>query len=254
MSSQSKEYGPDSGQHLLRPESFFELSGFHHAKLLEVQHVWEALLNIELYIEEWARNQGEDARPHDFEGATLVDPDSIFIGKGTVVEPGAYIAGPTIIGRDCVIRQGAYLRGKVVAGDRVVIGHATEAKNAILLNDSKAPHFAYVGDSILGSAVNLGAGSCLSNLPITSIKDPITKRRPTISISLQDKIYDTGLSKLGAILGDGVEIGCNAVLSPGCLVGPRSIVYPSLSLRKGYYSAGQIIKLRQTVITATRRI
>jgi UDP-N-acetylglucosamine diphosphorylase / glucose-1-phosphate thymidylyltransferase / UDP-N-acetylgalactosamine diphosphorylase / glucosamine-1-phosphate N-acetyltransferase / galactosamine-1-phosphate N-acetyltransferase len=126
-----------------------------------------------------------------------------------------------------------------------VLGHASEAKNSLFLPGAHAPHFNYVGDSILGHQVNLGAGTKLSNLTVLSEKDPETGKRPTITLSWQGEQLDTGLAKLGAILGDGVQTGCNAVLNPGSLVGPRSLIYANLSLRKGIYPADTIIKLRQ---------
>ena len=115
------------------------------------------------------------------------------------------------------------------------------------LPHAAAPHFAYVGDAILGHRVNLGAGTKLSNLGILSAKDPTTGRRPTIKLTIDDQVYDTGLTKLGAILGDDAQTGCNAVLNPGCIVGPRTLVYANASLRKGYHPADSIIKLRQNL-------
>ncbi|UCC54594.1 MAG: hypothetical protein JSV68_11625, partial [Anaerolineaceae bacterium] len=109
------------------------------------------------------------------------------------------------------------------------------------------PHFNYVGDSILGHRVNLGAGTKLSNLGILSQKDPGSGKRPTINLLVDSREYDTGLAKLGAILGDDVQTGCNAVLNPACLVGSRTLIYANLSLRKGYHPADSVVKLRQTV-------
>ena len=108
--------------------------------------------------------------------------------------------------------------------------------------EAHAPHFAYVGDSLLGSRVNLGAGTKLSNLPITSEKDRLTGERATIKIRGSRHLFDTGLGKMGAILGDGVQIGCNAVTSPGTFVGPYSLVYPMTGLRAGFYPARSRIK------------
>jgi bifunctional N-acetylglucosamine-1-phosphate-uridyltransferase/glucosamine-1-phosphate-acetyltransferase GlmU-like protein len=110
-------------------------------------------------------------------------------------------------------------------------------KGAILLNHSAAPHFNYVGDSILGNHVNLGAGTKLSNLKIT---------KGSVHIKIDDKVYDTGLRKFGAILGDRVETGCNSVLNPGVLIGPGSAVYPNTTI-SGYIPPGSIVKLRQTL-------
>ena len=117
----------------------------------------------------------------------------------------------------------------------------------ILHNESKAPHFAYVGDSILGHRVNLGAGTKLSNLTIHSAEKSNTSKRSTIHIPVGGVNYDTGLTKLGAILGDDVQTGCNCVTNPGCLVGPRTLIYASTSLRKGYVPSDSLVKLSQEI-------
>jgi NDP-sugar pyrophosphorylase family protein len=159
--------------------------------------------------------------------------DHIFVGPGSVVEPGALIKGPTIIGSYCEIRQGAYLRGHCLVGDRCVLGHTTEMKHSVMLDGAKAGHFAYIGDSILGNRTNLGAGTKLANLKITGTP---------VSIRIKDKIYDTGLRKLGAIIGDGTETGCNSVTNPGTLLGQRCLVLPALSVKSGYYPDRSIIR------------
>jgi NDP-sugar pyrophosphorylase family protein len=155
---------------MLAPEDFFDLSLFEHRELFDgLEFVWQVLPRIEDYL---GRVIGHTVQPRIHgrieEGATLVNKDAIFIGEGTVVESGAYIAGPAIIGKACEIRQGAYIRGGVVIGDSCVVGHASELKTAVMLNGSHAPHFDYVGDSVLGNRVNLGAGTKLSNLSILS--------------------------------------------------------------------------------------
>ncbi|MEZ5315244.1 MAG: LpxA family transferase [Chlamydiales bacterium] len=154
-------------------------------------------------------------------GVFLPDPEQIVIGKGTIVESGAYIKGPCIIGENCVIRHGAYLRGGVITGNDCLIGHGTEVKHSIFLNGAKAGHFAYVGDSILGNRVNLGAGTKLANLRFD---------KKNIFIKDGEKKVDSGLRKLGAILGDGSQTGCNAVTRPGVLIEPKSIFHPSTFL------------------------
>jgi bifunctional N-acetylglucosamine-1-phosphate-uridyltransferase/glucosamine-1-phosphate-acetyltransferase GlmU-like protein len=134
-----------------------------------------------------------------------------------------------------------------------ILGHASEAKHSLFLPNAHAPHFNYVGDSILGQGVNLGAGTKLSNLTLVSAKDPVTGKRPTLELQIEDTVYDTGLAKLGAILGDNTQTGCNAVLNPGCLVGKDSLIYANLSLRKGYYPPHSLIKLRQQTNVVQRR-
>jgi acetyltransferase-like isoleucine patch superfamily enzyme len=158
-------------------------------------------------------------------GAFLAN-DRIIIGSGTIIEPGAFIKGPAVIGKDTEIRQGAYVRGDCLVGHRCVIGHTTEMKSSIMLDGAKAPHFAYVGDSILGRDVNLGAGTKLANLKVIP---------GSITITAKNKRYKTGRRKLGAILGDGTETGCNSVTSPGTLLGPHSIVYAGVAVPGGYY-------------------
>lgn len=167
-----------------------------------------------------------------FGGITLVGED-IYIGAGTVVETGAYIQGPTIIGRQTEIRQGAYLRGGCLVGDRCVVGHVTEMKNSVMLNGAKAGHFAYIGDSLLGKNCNLGAGTKLANLKVIG---------NTIQVRGGDQIYDTGLRKFGAVLGDQTETGCNSVTNPGTLLGPKSIVGPNATVKPGYYPRRSIIR------------
>jgi carbonic anhydrase/acetyltransferase-like protein (isoleucine patch superfamily) len=164
-------------------------------------------------------------------GAYLAN-DKIIIGPGTIVEPGAFIKGPVIIGNHSEIRQGAYIRGDCIVGDKCVVGHTTEMKGSILLNGAKAAHFAYVGDSILGKDVNLGAGTKLANLKMIP---------GTITVTIDKKRYDTGRRKLGAILGDRTETGCNSVASPGTLMGPGSIVYSGVAVPGGYYPSRTVV-------------
>ncbi len=158
-------------------------------------------------------------------GAYLFD-DKIIIGARTVVEPGALIKGPTVLGTDTEVRQGAYLRGNCLIGNGCVVGHTTEIKSSIMLDGSKAGHFAYIGDSILGKSVNLGAGTKLANLKIIPGE---------VMIAINRKYYNTGRRKLGAILGDRTETGCNSVTSPGTLMKPDSMVYSGISVPGGYY-------------------
>lgn len=235
----------------LAASAFFELMHFAHAAVFAGEYVWEALGHIKRYLRDSIGGAGRHIEGVVMDGA-FIGPGDIVIGTGTVVEPGAYIAGPTLIGSNCEIRHGAYVRGQAIIGDGCVIGNASEVKNSILLPGAHAPHFNYVGDSILGRGVNLGAGTKLSNLTVVSVKDPITGRRPTLHIEIEGETFDTGLSKLGAILGDGVQTGCNSVLNPGVLIGPRTLVYANASLAKGLYPGDSIIKLRQTLETVQR--
>jgi NDP-sugar pyrophosphorylase family protein len=170
--------------------------------------------------------------------------DDVDVGPGTVVEPGAVVKGPTVIGADCEIRAGAYIRGNVLVADGCVVGNSSEIKNALLLEGSHAPHFNYVGDSILGLRVNLGAGVKLSNYKIAADKHVV--------LTIQGRRFDTGLDKFGAVLGDDVEIGCNAVANPGTVVGPRTIIYAVSNVR-GFVPADSVVKLRQPQDVVPRR-
>jgi carbonic anhydrase/acetyltransferase-like protein (isoleucine patch superfamily) len=184
------------------------------------------------------------------EGAAVVMPgvflfdDRVVLGPGTVVEPGALIKGPLVVGRDTEIRQGAYVRGDCLVGSGCVIGHTTEVKASILLDGAKAGHFAYIGDSILGRDVNLGAGTKLANLKMIP---------GTVAIRVGDQRIDTGRRKLGAVLGDRTEAGCNSVTSPGTLVGPRSIIYPTMAVPSGYYPARTHVRPGREAVQVVQR-
>jgi NDP-sugar pyrophosphorylase family protein len=236
---------------MLRPEAFFELDGETAVFFAGCDYVWQALAHIKEHV---ARLTGgrQTILGQVMPGAYLSDRP-IYIAEGARVEPGAYILGPAYIGPGAVVRHGAFVREEVIICAGAIFGHDTEAKNALLLPGAHAPHFNYVGDSILGRRVNLGAGTKLSNLGMLSDKDPMTGKRPTIQIGVDGRTYDTGLSKLGAILGDDVQTGCNAVLNPGCLVAPRTLIYANVSLRKGYYPPDSIVKLRQEIEIVNRQ-
>ncbi len=166
-------------------------------------------------------------------GSVFMD-SRIEIASGTIVEPGALLKGPAIIGKDTEIRQGAYLREDCLVCSGCVVGHATEAKHSIMLTGAKAGHFAYIGDSILGSQVNLGAGTKLANLKFGpgSVKIRIGK----------GEICDTMRRKIGAILGDRVQTGCNSVTNPGVFLRPDSMVLPNTTVKPGIYRARAIIR------------
>ena len=167
--------------------------------------------------------------------------DRIAIGKGTRIGPGTVIQGPAWIGEDVDIRPGAFLRSGCWIGDGAVVGASTEVKRGILFPRAKAPHLNYVGDSILGEDVNLGAGSILSNFrhDAKEIRIPV-KEGPTRRLA-------TGRRKLGAVLGDGVLTGCNCVLNPGTIVGRETQIYPGAVLLPGIYPEASIVKLHQPI-------
>ena len=146
-----------------------------------------------------------------------------------------------MIGEDCDIRQGAHIRGNALIGDHSVVGHVTEFKNSILMDHTEAGHFNYIGDSIIGSHVNLGAGSKLANLQFRSADEKRKDYIKPIQIPLDSGILNTGMEKLGAVIGDNVELGCNAIVCPGALIGKDVWVYPGLTVPKGYYPAGILL-------------
>lgn len=203
----------------LKPSYFFDLSAFKYKELFDgCQYVWEALSKISPLLKSETLGQIEAEVPKE---AFLINPDLISIGQGTVIEPGAYIKGPCIIGENCAIRHGAYIRGDIVVGNGCVIGHDTEIKNSIMLNDAHAAHFAYVGDTIIGSKANLGAGTKCANLKFDNSQ---------VIIHNDGSRILTGFRKLGAIIGDGAQIGCNAVTNPGTLIGKNAIIYPCTNI------------------------
>jgi NDP-sugar pyrophosphorylase family protein len=211
----------------LTPNLFFSLEGFAHSKLWNAgDFVWDALKNIRNYL--LSKKLGTIACVIP-ETVHLVFPELISIGEGTVIEPGAYIQGPCIIGANSRIRHGAYIRGDVITGEGCVIGHDTEIKHSILLNNVSAAHFNYVGDSILGNGVNLGAGVKCANFRLD---------KALITVAFQGQRLDTNLKKFGAILGDDVQLGCNCVTNPGTLVAKGVICYPCLNI--GGYVASSV--------------
>lgn len=206
---------------MLTPESFFDLNNFSHRDLfLEKDPIWKSLKHLNDYLGKLELGKIECEIP---EGVILVNRDKISIGRGTIVEPGAYIEGPTIIGRDCYVRHGAYIRGYVLTGDRCIIGHCSEVKHAIFLNDAKAPHFNYVGDSILGNHVNIGAGVICANFRLD---------HGEVVIEVEGEFYKTGTNKFGAVLGDGTQLGCNSVTNPGILLRKKTYSRACSSIQK----------------------
>ena len=165
-------------------------------------------------------------------GAVLVG-ERFRIGRGVLVESGAFLQGPVVLGDHTVVRQGAYLRGYCLVGRRCVVGHVTEVKHAVFLDDAKAGHFAYLGDSILGNGVNLGAGTKLANLRFTGGEVPV--RTPTGTLA-------SGLKKFGAIMADGVQTGCNSVTNPGTLLGQKTLLMPNTTAPAGYHPPNSLIK------------
>lgn len=239
---------------VLGAADFFDLTTTALADLFEdTMYVWEAIDRVGPYIEShFANGLQPNVATLNVHPSVVFGDAPIFVGKGTKIHPSVYIEGPAIIGKNCEIRHGAYVRANTILADGAIVGHASETKNAVLLEHAAAPHFAYVGDSILGQRVNLGAGTKLSNVPVNSKSDSESSRR-TIAIQVDSQRYDTGLTKFGAIIGDDVEVGCNTVMNPGVLIGPRTLVYALSSVPAGYTPADRIVKLRQTRQIVERR-
>lgn len=224
--------------------------------------VWDPLKNLDALLQSLAQAfSGGGPCSSEMEGVCVDRPEKgifiqqwatlgqavylkdldIFIGKGTRLEPSAILKGPTVISRNCEIRQGAYVRGNVFAGEGCVIGHATEVKNSVLMARCEAGHFNYIGDSIVGSHVNMGAGSKLANLQFRSEDEKLKGFAHPIQISSDSEEINTEMEKLGAVVGDHAELGCNAVLCPGTLMGKGARVYPNLTVPKGHYPPNTVL-------------
>lgn len=165
--------------------------------------------------------------------------EDVWIARDAVIAPSAHISGPVIIGPKTEVRHCAFIRGGALVGEGCVVGNSTELKNVILFDGVQVPHYNYVGDSILGYKAHMGAGSITSNVKsdktLVVVKDPV------------GDLYPTGRKKVGALLGDEAEIGCNAVLNPGTVVGRRSAVYPTTCAR-GVIPADSILKVSGQVV------
>ena len=198
---------------------------------------------------EWLKRIGPALAAHKFEAALPVRPAGVHIEGFVFIHPTvklpayATIIGPAWIGEGTEIRPGAFIRGNVIVGANCVLGNACEFKNCLLMDGAQVPHFSYVGDSILGIGAHFGAGVICSNLRLD--QKFITVRTP-------ETLHETGLRKFGAIVGDRAEVGCNAVLNPGTVLGPRALVMPTVAF-SGYLPAATIAKSRGGVTLLPRR-
>lgn len=224
---------------MFKPEDLFDLSQTEHRSIFEdCEHAWEALGRIGDYL----KTNLKSGLHNQCDGVAWVG-ENVFIGEGTFLEDGVMIKGPAIIGRNCRIRHNAYFRENVIVGDGCVVGNSSELKNALLFNQCETPHYNYVGDSILGYKAHLGAGVKISNLKVT---------RSNVVIDHDGQRIETGLRKFGALIGDRTEIGCNAVLNPGSILGRDCLVYPNVSWR-GVLPSGHIAKnLAQVEVVARK--
>ena len=208
----------------IRIKDLYNLDETIAKDLLEkFEYPWEVLSHIEEYILELGNSLGEDY---------IKKGDNIWIHKTANVYDSAYIKGPCIIGKDAEVRHCAFIRGKAIVGEGAVVGNSTELKNVILFNRVQVPHYNYVGDSILGYKAHMGAGSITSN---------VRSDKKLVIIKNETEKIETGIKKVGAMLGDEVEIGCGTVLNPGSIVGRGTQIYPLSSVR-GVVKANSIYK------------
>ena len=199
----------------VKTAELFDLSHSLAAPLLSrFEYPWQALSEIKSFILEL----GKTLPPEDYDNPA----EGVWIAKTATVAKSATVNAPCIIGKNSELRTGAFIRGAVIVGDGCVVGNSCELKNAILFDSVQVPHFNYVGDSILGYRSHTGAGAITSN--VKSDKSPVC-------VKTDGEPIQTGLKKMGAMLGDFVEIGCNSVLNPGTVIGRNTNVYPLSSVR-----------------------
>ena len=222
-----------------RSEDLFDLDQTEHVSLFDsLGQPWEVLPRIGGYL----RDTLEPRQLGQAHSQTVIEGD-VFIGEGTLIEAGALIRGPVWIGRNCRIGHGATLRGNVIVGDGCVVGHAAELKNSLLFNGCDVPHFNYVGDSVLGHRVHLGAGVMLSNYRLI---------RGKVNVRLASGPVDSGLAKFGALIGDRTEIGCNTVLNPGAIIGRDCVLYPNVNFT-GVLPARRLVKNKTELAVIEKR-
>ncbi len=214
----------------LKTSALFDLSHTAAKPLLEkTTYPWEALSGIGDFILSLGATLSADEYDHP--------ADTVWIHKTAKVFPSAYIGENVIIGEKTEVRHCAFIRGNALIGAGAVVGNSTELKNVILFDNVQVPHYNYVGDSILGYKSHMGAGSITSN---------VKSDKTLVTIAADEKI-ETGLKKMGAILGDNVEVGCGSVLNPGTVIGSMSNVYPLSSVR-GFVPQNSIYKKRGEVV------
>lgn len=199
------------------------------------KYPWEILPKINEYILELGPKLDKNI-------FTQID-ENIWVAKSAKIAPTASITGPAIIDENAEIRHCAFIRGKAIIGKNSVVGNSTELKNCILFNNVQAPHYNYVGDSILGFKAHMGAGSITSN---------VKSDKTNVIIKGKEKI-ETDLKKVGAFLGDMVEVGCNSVLNPGTVIGKNSNIYP-LSCVRGVIPENSIYKNKNEIVLKKAKI
>lgn len=237
----------------MKIENLYNLNETIAKELLKTKkYPWEILPEINDFILELGPKL--DKNIYEQKG------ENVWIAKSAKIAPTASITGPVIIDENAEIRHCAFIRGKAIVGKNAVVGNSTELKNVILFNNVQVPHYNYVGDSILGYKAHMGAGSITSNVKSdktnVQIKLRVVGNKETTSIanseSIMDQIKDeeiieTNLRKVGAFLGDGVEVGCNSVLNPGTIIGKNTNIYP-LSCVRGVIPENCIYKNQNEIV------
>ncbi len=199
----------------IRVNDLYDLNETIAADLFkDVTYPWEVLPKIHDFIVELGKSLPKDV----FEERG----ENIWVAKSAKVAPTACLNGPLIIDEEAEVRHCAFVRGNAIVGKGAVVGNSTELKNVVLFNKVQVPHYNYVGDSVLGFQSHMGAGSITSN---------VKSDKTLVVVKGQDIQIETGLKKMGAMLGDRVEVGCNSVLNPGTVIGRDSNVYPTSCVR-----------------------
>lgn len=212
-------------------EEMYDLNETIAAELFQgVTYPWEVLPKIHDFIIELGKSLPEDV--YEQKG------ENIWIAKSAKVAPTACLNGPLIIDEEAEVRHCAFVRGNAIVGKGAVVGNSTELKNVVLFNKVQVPHYNYVGDSILGFKSHMGAGSITSN---------VKSDKTLVVVKGEDIRIETGLKKMGAMLGDRVEVGCNSVLNPGTVIGRDSNVYPTSCVR-GVIPAKSIFKAAKNIV------
>ena len=197
----------------------------------DVNYAWEVLPKIKDFIIALGKNLPKDI--YEERG------ENIWVAKSAKIAPTACLNAPLIVDEEAEVRHCAFIRGSAIIGKGAVVGNSTELKNVVLFNKVQVPHYNYVGDSVLGYKAHMGAGSITSN---------VKSDKTLVVIKGQDIHMETGLKKVGAMLGDRVEVGCNSVLNPGTVIGRDSNVYPTSCVR-GVIPANSIYKTQDNVIS-----
>jgi NDP-sugar pyrophosphorylase family protein len=214
----------------MKTTDLYDLSHTMAADLLsKCEYPWQALAGIKNIIIQLGENLGEEY--------TQISPQ-VWIHHTAKVAPTAYLGAPCIIGPGTEVRHCAFIRGSALVGENCVVGNSTELKNVILFDNVQVPHYNYVGDSILGYKAHMGAGSITSN---------VKSDKTLVVVKDGQEQIPTGLKKFGAMLGDGVEVGCNSVLNPGTVVGRNTNIYP-LSCVRGVIPADSIFKTGGVIV------